>query len=389
MSAELRPLAADDLDAAFRLSRLAFGAPASERRRWGERVAQTAAYGMYQDDSLLAVTRVCDFGQYFGGRVVPMGGLAGVAVAPEQRRRGLSARLLGGLLPILRNAGQVISALYPTVPEVYRRQGWEVAGTLERVFLDTAQLAVVVADPAVRTRQIGAADLATVHDLYTAFATEGTGLLTRTGPRFPARRLLELDSVVLAERAGRATGYLALDRGEGCGPDHALTGHDLVAADPGTLRTLLRGIGAYAPLVPRIELATAPHDGLALVCPAALDTPGPANPWMLRVVDAPAAVAARGWPPGAAANVDLSIADQEAPWNDGSWRLAVADGRGSLERAGAGSVRLDIRGLSSLYTGYAQCALLRRTGLLTGPTEHDSALDAAFAGPRPAMLDYF
>lgn len=389
MSVELRPLDEADLDAAFRLGRLAFGAPADARQRWGEQVAQSAAYGLVETGHLLAVGQIHAFGQYYGGRVVPMGGLAGVAVAPEQRRRGLSRVLLSGLLPALREAGHVVSALYPTVPEVYRRCGWEIAGSLERAVLGTAPLAGVPIDPTVRTRQIGAADLGTVHELYTSFAAEGSGLLTRDGPRFPVHGLLDLDSVVLAERSGRATGYLALSRGEGSGPGSRLTGHGLVATDPGTLHTLLRCIGAYAPLVPQIELALAPHDGLALVCPAAFDTPGRVNPWMLRVIDAPAAIAARGWPAGARIRVDTALSDTDAPWNAGHWRLSVDGGHGVLERGGAGSLRLNSRGLASLYTGFARCAALRRTGLLAGPADLDDQLDAAFAGPQPTMLDYF
>jgi hypothetical protein len=47
-------------------------------------------------------------------------------------------------------------------------------------------------------------------------------------------------------------------------------------------------------------------------------------------------------------------------------------------------------GLAVLYAGGVQVAALRRAGLVSGGSEEsDVMLNAAFAGPRPAILDYF
>ena len=49
-----------------------------------------------------------------------------------------------------------------------------------------------------------------------------------------------------------------------------------------------------------------------------------------------------------------------------------------------------MRGFSSLYTGWADTAALERAGLLSGGSaEQRAALDAAFAGSPPWMLDEF
>jgi len=45
-----------------------------------------------------------------------------------------------------------------------------------------------------------------------------------------------------------------------------------------------------------------------------------------------------------------------------------------------------VRGLALLYSGAATTAVLLRTGLLSEPLP---ALDAAFGGPPPVLLDYF
>ena len=118
--------------------------------------------------------------------------------------------------------------------------------------------------------------------------------------------------------------------------------------------------------------------------------------WMLRVVDAPAAIAARGFPAATSLTVPLRITDEARPANSGRWRLTVAGGAGTLDPLGpagtAGSaspaVTLGARGLAALYAG-TPLVTLRQAGLAAGGTAaDDAALDAAFAA-TPYMLDAF
>jgi hypothetical protein len=127
--------------------------------------------------------------------------------------------------------------------------------------------------------------------------------------------------------------------------------------------------------------------------------------WMLRVVDAPAAIAARGFPAAVSLSVPLVIADPARPANSGRWDLAVAGGKGSLTPASAASAQLaparpagpaslaepvtvGPRGLAALYAG-TPVVTLRQAGLASGGSPEDgAALDAAFAA-SPYMLDDF
>jgi predicted acetyltransferase len=116
--------------------------------------------------------------------------------------------------------------------------------------------------------------------------------------------------------------------------------------------------------------------------------------WMLRVVDAPAAMTARGFPPAVAAAVPLEINDSARPANSGTWQLEVAGGKGALTPAaapaarGAAPLALGARGLAALYAG-TPVATLRLAGLAAGGApDADAALDAAFAA-TPYMVDDF
>jgi predicted acetyltransferase len=113
--------------------------------------------------------------------------------------------------------------------------------------------------------------------------------------------------------------------------------------------------------------------------------------WMLRVVDAPAAIAARGFPPSCELTVQLRISDEARPVNSGLWELALSGGKGILSRASepAGAVlTLGARGLAALYAG-TPVATLRLAGLATaGTPDDDASLDGAFAA-TPYLLDSF
>jgi len=123
--------------------------------------------------------------------------------------------------------------------------------------------------------------------------------------------------------------------------------------------------------------------------------------WMLRLLDAPAAIAARGFPATDLA-VPLLITDDLRPANSGRWDLTVRSGEGRLSRCRTGAsssspagsslspapLALGARGLAALYAG-APVATLRRTGLADGGSpDADAALDGAFAA-TPFMLDGF
>jgi predicted acetyltransferase len=116
--------------------------------------------------------------------------------------------------------------------------------------------------------------------------------------------------------------------------------------------------------------------------------------WMLRVVDAPAAIAARGFPSAVSLCVPLVIADEARKANSGRWQLTVAEGQGALDpvsphSAPAGPpLTLGARGLAALYAG-TPVTTLRQTGLAAGGSPgQDAVLDAAFAGTA-YMLDGF
>ena len=165
---------------------------------------------------------------------------------------------------------------------------------------------------------------------------------------------------------------------------------DFVARDPGAAVTLWRFLGSNSMQVKSITVPRGPVGELLLVLPEQDLTQISNNRWMHRLVDARAAIAARGFPADVGMEVHLDLTDRLAPWNEGRWLLRVEGGHGELISGGTGDLQLTINGFSALATGWASATALLGAGLLHHATATDRhALDAAFAGPSPTMVDDF
>ena len=383
-------LGEDDLQESWQLGRLAFGVgPDATPPTWPR---PFDALGIRDDRGrLVAKASLQDYTQWWGGRRVAMGGVAGVAVHPDARGRGLASLLVRELTGLMGARGQGLSALFPTVVGLYRALDWEVVGSLDETVLTTGDLRapagatggrqVRTAGPRVRTAEH--AEAPELHALYQAHAQEGAGLLTRDGPMFTDGPVgvLDGDVVSVVEGPGGALlGYVRYDRGRGYRGEAELFVWELLSVDPASSRALLATVAGWHPVAPRTRWRGS-TDALGLLLAAAVPPTARRQPWMLRVVDPALAVTARGW----AADCDVELVLDGRPW-----RWQVRDGDGTLDPGAAGSVTrgptLHPRGLALLYAGAADTAAVRRAGLLDGPLP---GLDAALAGPRPGLLDYF
>lgn len=377
----VRPLGDSDLEAVGRLSQLAFG--------YTSDTPPTDTRGLYgidgPDGRLLALAKIRDYEQVWGGRPVPMGGIASVAVHPDGRGRGLSSELMRGLLPVMRDAGQSVSTLFPTAAGIYRPVGWEVVGSLDDTRIPLTELHLARADASVTVRTAGPADVPAIRELYVEQWRSGE--LTREGPEFPggAEAVLEHDVVAVAESSdGHLQGYLSYARGSGYRGSE-LRVFECLTRTPAAATALLRSLASWSSVAATVRWR-GPTDELALQLPRAVPAPFERQPWMLRINDAPAAIAARGFPAEVAADVGFRLHDPDVPEHSRGWRLRVENGEGTLAETTEDAPVLHVRGLALLYAGVTDSAGLVRAGLLDRDIP---GLATPFAGPAPRILDYF
>lgn len=366
----------------------AFGGKPNER--WAASLAHSHSFGAYDGDRLVSHARVKPYRQWFGGRAVPMGGVASVAVTASHQRRGLAKETVAATLPWMRANGFAVSALFPATVGLYRGLGWEYAGDYTWIDVPGAALRALGPVPdGLTLRPATADDVPGIVAAYERVCRETTGMLERSGPFFDLSPETVLgDYAVVAVRDGAVEGY-ALGERRNAGHAVEVTAWDVVGTTPQAERAVWFALGAGASVVPTVRAKAFP-DTLLLHLPEPVVTTHEHLRWMLRVVDAPGAVAARGWPRGIGATVDLHFTDPQVPENDGPWRLEVSGGEGALTPGGQGTVRLDAGAFGSLYAGYADPRTLLRAGLLS--TADGAALEtlaAMTAGPSPRLLDYF
>jgi predicted acetyltransferase len=394
----------DDLDAQVDLGQRAFGiySPA-QKASWLYAARLRARQGMFlgafagQQPAGAAIFH--DLRQWWASRAVPCAGVASVKVAPEYRGRGTGRRLMTELLAAIAARGYPLAALYPATMPIYRSLGWELAGGRYRATIPARSLRDLLApDAAVATGP--GEEPAAVRRAEAAEAAEVVGIIG--GAHQAARDCGPITwDVPLTERwMGRADMYtyrtadgFAAYRWGGPGDDALLVEH-LHAASPGSLRALWSVIASHSSTASAVSLYTAPDDPFWWLTRERDATIAKRSMWMLRVVDAPAAIAARGFPPAVSLSVPLVISDRARPANSGRWQLSVSDGKGMLIQNGPvvppapEALTVGARGLAALYAG-TPVSTLRLAGLAAGGgPDADAALDAAFAA-TPFMVDEF
>ena len=73
-----------------------------------------------EDGEIAGFSRVRPFGQFYGGRSVPMAGVSPVGVDPQFRGRGVASQVTTAQFDRARDRGDVISGLYPATTKLYR-----------------------------------------------------------------------------------------------------------------------------------------------------------------------------------------------------------------------------------------------------------------------------
>ncbi len=329
-------------------------------------------------------------GQWFGGTSVPMVGINAVSTAPEHRSTGIMSRMLRQMLVEIHAAGVPLSVLYPTTQPVYRRAGYEQAG----VAMDYKHPlhGLGTGDRSLQVRRAGDEDTATIRALYAERARRTTGNLDRS--EYMWARVLEPRDVplnkYLVERDGTPEGYVIYTQRQPPGTKAKdIYCSDLVALTADAARRLIAFFADHRSTAENLVWTGAPAEPLLLHVPNQAYKIGWYEQWMLRIVDVPAALAARGYPLGVQGDLHLKVRDDVLEHNNGRWVLAVADGQADVREGGTGAITVDVRGLAPMYTGYLSPLELCAGGYVQGPEADLARACTVFAGPSPWMADGF
>lgn len=333
------------------------------------------------DAGVVGTLRSFDTTMTVPGGEVRAAGVTGIGVRPTHRRRGVLRALVDDDLAETARAGAPLAALTSTQGALYERFGFGLATWTRPLTVDTPRAAF--RDAVVRGRcgivEPGewAPVLGPVHDrarrrhpgsmtrAASSWAWLADGAHAFNGMVADPHR----EAVVWRDAAGTAGGYAVYRAGDGRplreGLELAVL--DLQATSADSYRELWRYLCSMD-LVSTVRWDEASVDEplpWLLADPRACSTGGAQDMVWLRVLDVPAALAARRYP--VADRIRLRVHDA-AGFAAGSWLLDTHDRTApSAADLGGGEVdaELPVTTLGSLYLGGADPRVLARAGRLT------------------------
>ncbi len=340
-----------------------------------------------QNDTVLGGCAVYNMGQWFGGRRLPLRGVAAVGVAPEYRGRGVALQLLHHVVRECAADGVPLSALYPAVPQLYQKVGYERAGLHCRWQLPLKAIA-----PGSRSLPVYRVDRdrsEPFETVYRQFARDRNGYLDRPAALWQNILGAEDDPVVADCIGDRddPQGYIiyTVDRRDG---QTLLDVRDWAATTPEAVRRLWTFAADHRAQIGAMSWwGTGVEPWLSLVDDRSA-TIATQKIWDLRIVNAATALSDRPYPP-VTTELHFHIRDDLLAANNGKIILVVTNGTGETISGGRGELQLNIRGLASLYTGLISARSLQHIGFLKGSDRAIATADLLFCGPVPGMPDFF
>jgi predicted acetyltransferase len=193
----------------------------------------------------------------------------------------------------------------------------------------------------------------------------------------------------LVEGGGVPVGYLVFSHKDLGGLRYELHVRELVALTAGASRRLLRLLADHRSMAHHAIVPAAPAEAVFMLPAEEPLEIAERMHWMMRVLDVPSALSARGYSIAVQGELHLDVRDDIMAANDGKFVLSVSGGKGEVKPGGKGTVKIDVRGLAPLFTGHLSAEELITVGLVDGSHADLSVATSIFAGPSPWMQEMF
>ncbi|EGJ34256.1 MULTISPECIES: GNAT family N-acetyltransferase [Moorena] len=369
-----------------------FGVSVSDCEAYIERIGTENFRIIRQAGNAIAHLAIYPMAQWYGGKPVPMAGVAVVGVAPEYRGQGVAYQLMAETIMQLHDQGVPISTLYASTDTLYRKVGYQRAGN--RCLWKLSTKTISLSERNLPMHRVEPENYQIFEEIYHQQAQANNGNLDRhhaIWKHLVKPIVAKPEETIYSYLIGSETlpeGYIIFTQQE---DDHGLriTIDDWALLTTAAIKRFWTFIADHRSLVKQVYWYSSPHDPLMLLLPeqtAKIDT---RYYWMSRVIDVPKALEKRGYPVGIDGELHLEVEDDLISANNGRFRLRVNQGQGEVTPGGNGDLQISIRGLASLYTGLYSPRQLQLTGYLKATNEALSVATLLFSGSEPWMPDMF
>lgn len=388
---EYGPIFDDDFDPLATLLGQALLFADGSMHRWLRDIGVEYVRAVRKKGRLASGIAFIPMGMWFGGVSVRTAGITAVGVAPEYRGSHVGMTMLRRTLEELHAANYPLAALYPATTAFYRKTGFERAST--RTMYEMRLDAINARERTIDAVAVEAADERILRQVYAQRARNAAGNLDR--PDMMWRNYLEPREQTahkfLVLRDGQPEGYVIFLQSTFVPnqPPKPLIVHDVCALSAAATERILTLLADHRSVLGKMQWIGAPLDLLTFANAEQAQQSTRSFDLMLRLVDVPAAFAARGYCPGVTAELQLEVFDDVLPWNNGRFTISIADGRAETQPGGEGHIRIDVRTLAAIYSGHLTPFEARMVGKIEAPESHLTLASLALAGPRPWTPDMF
>lgn len=348
---------------------------------------------LWKSGRVVAGCGIYPMGQWLGGKVVPCAGVTLVGVAPDCRGEGAAKELMTALLQKAHQQGTPLASLYASSQRVYRSAGFEQAG--HRVLYELDLNHIGRCRKQLELHPVSLEDARPFQSLYDWHSSRTTGLLQRSSGLWNRILKYHLDPEVpqygyLIGDRDRPEGYVIFRHENVENVIHRIVIRDYVVQTPAAAETLWNFLAGHRSVVPSVLWSGPANDPfLCLPDESRYIKVADWHRWMLRIVDVPKALEARGYPLHVKAELHLEVIDDIIPENAGRYVLSVEAGTATVAPGGNGKLSLDIKGLAPLYTGMMTAAELQSIGWIDGDDLALHKADTIFRGPQPWIVEMF
>jgi predicted acetyltransferase len=344
---------------------------------------------IYSEQKVAGGLAIIPMGQWWGGQLVPMAGIAAVGISPEYRGDGVAIALIHQMLQELSQREIPISVLYPATQRLYRKAGYEQAGS--SCFWEIPSDSIQIRQSSLPIEVVNPQNYAIFHELYQQQAKLTHGYLSRH-PAIWQGLVRESDSETiysyLIGDKDQPQGYIIMTQ-ERTKEGTILRIKDWAILSNAAVQTFWSFITNHRSIIDKVIWKSSVIDALTLMLPEKTASIRNQDRWMLRIVDVCKALEARGYPPGVEAELHLEVQDDLLTANQGKFILSVANGKGEVTKGGKGELQLDIKGLAPLYSSLFTPHQLQLLGKLKATETAILTATQIFAGESPWMIDFF
>lgn len=354
-----------------------------------------------ENDRILGGLKLIDYTLYQKYNQLPAGGIGGVCVSLDAKKRGVAKFLMEDAVRRMKEAGKIVSILYPFRQDFYNNMGWGQVGELKEFRFKPASLELYPERQWVRRYQ--SKDLGQVKECYEEFARQGNCLAVRKEITWE-NKMLAKPSFYVYEKDGKIEGYIHVSFQKG----KSMLSYDMVVKEMVNISQeayfgLLGFIASQFDQVENVTYYTHSKDPFHHLLKEPRREEELFNllyhysqrvgiGWMFRVLDVEKALIARLNYNAANLEVTFVIEDSFCSEQSGSYLLTLIDGKPKVVCGGESSfrVKLDISTFSQFFAGYLslQDAMLLRKAEVSDESMV-SALDHAFNLPAPRLMEFF